>query len=100
MPVPSHEHATALMTEYTYHGQENRLDTYGLEPSGPYEILLKASLQVCALLETFWSDRSSSMQASSPLRAQDWAADQWSCSQQCTEVRCRARCIGCRFSGG
>ena len=46
MPVPSHDHATALMTEYTYHGQENRLDTYGLEPPGPYEILLKASLQV------------------------------------------------------
>ena len=46
MPVPNHEHATALMTEYTYHGQENRLETYGLEPPGPYEILLKASLQV------------------------------------------------------
>jgi hypothetical protein len=52
MPVPSHEHATALMTEYTYHGQENRLDTYGLEPPGPYEILLKASLQVCTTAET------------------------------------------------
>ena len=47
MPVPNHEHATALMTEYTYHGQENRLETYGLEPPGPYEILLKASLQAC-----------------------------------------------------
>ena len=45
MPVPNHDMATALMTEYTYHGQENRLETYGLEPPGPYEILLKASLQ-------------------------------------------------------
>ena len=45
MPVPNHDLATALMTEYTYHGQENRLETYGLEPPGPYEILLKASLQ-------------------------------------------------------
>ena len=57
MPVPNHELATTLMTEYTYHGQENRLETYGLEPPGPYEILLKASLQARACAEVAFDVR-------------------------------------------
>lgn len=46
MPVPHLENATALVTEYAHHQQDNTLTTFGLEPPGPHTLLLKAVLQV------------------------------------------------------
>ena len=46
MPVPHLENATALVTEYAHHQQNNTLTTFGLEPPGPHTLLLKAVMQV------------------------------------------------------